>query len=99
MATQRASTVASALEAKGMERDEKHHHMFRKRVDGVTTLVTRISHNAREINDGLGALMGKQLCLRLGEFWELIDCPLAEEDWDNIVAERCHDGQNPFLGR
>jgi hypothetical protein len=63
MAIRRTTTVASALEAKGMERDEKHQHMFRKQVDGVTTLVTRISHNAREINDGLGALMGKTTLL------------------------------------
>jgi hypothetical protein len=97
MATRRASAVAAVLQAKGMERDENHHHMFRKRVDGVTTLVTRISHNATEINDGLGSLMGKQLCLRLGEFWELIDCPLKEEDWDEIVADRCVDGRNPFI--
>jgi hypothetical protein len=99
MATRRATEIAAVLEAKGMERDENHHHMFRKRVDGVTTLVTRISHNARDINDGLGVLMGKQLCLRLGEFWELIDCPLTEEAWDGIVADRCVDGRNPFLGR
>lgn len=52
MATQRATTVASALEAKGMERDESHHHMFRKQVGGVTMLVTRISHNSKDIDDG-----------------------------------------------
>jgi hypothetical protein len=97
MATQRATTVASALEAKGMERDENHHHMFRKQVGGVTTLVTRISHNSKDINDGLGRLMGKQLCLNLKEFWELIECPLSEEQWDAVVAERCEGGLNPFL--
>jgi len=49
------AAVTPALVAKGMQRDETHHHMFRKRVDGVTTLVTRISHSASEINDGLGS--------------------------------------------
>lgn len=97
MATQRATTVASALEAKGMERDENHHHMFRKQVGGVTTLVTRISHGVKDIDDGLGRLMGNQLCLNLREFWELIECPLTEERWDALVAERCQDGLNPFL--
>lgn len=99
MATQPAATVASALEAKGMERDESHHHMFRKQIGGVTTLVTRISHNSKEIDDGLASLMGKQLCLNLREFWELVECPLSEEQWDTLVTDRCHDGRNPFLGR
>lgn len=80
-----------------MERDEKHHHMFCKKVDGVTTLVTRISHGARELDQGLGLLMGKQLCLTLKEFWSLVDCPLSEQDWDRLVAERCPEGHNPFL--
>jgi hypothetical protein len=61
-----------------MVRDENHHHMFRRELDGVTTLVTRISHNSKGIDDGLGGLMGNQLCLRLKEFWELVDCPLTE---------------------
>ncbi len=99
MATRRATEVAAVLEAKGMERDEKHHHMFRKRVDGVTTLVTRISHSSAEINDHLGKLMANQCCLQLAEFWDLVDCPLSEEDWDEIVADRCIEGRNPFLGR
>lgn len=80
-----------------MEQDESHHRMFRKQVDGVTTLVTRISHGSREIDDGLGLLMGKQLCLHLKEFWSLVDCPLSEQQWDRLVAERCQAGRNPFL--
>lgn len=97
MATRSAKKVALALEAKGMEREEGHHHMFRKQVDGVTTLVTRISHDSKEIGDGIGLLMGRQLCLRLKEFWALVDCPLTEERWDAIVTERCNDGRNPFF--
>jgi hypothetical protein len=41
--------------------------------------------------------MGKQLYLQLAEFWKLVDCPLTEEEWDALVAERCQGGQNPFL--
>jgi hypothetical protein len=97
-APQKANRVAQALEAKGMERDEKHHHMFRKEIAGVTELVTRMSHNAPEINDHLGGLMAKQCCLQLREFWELVDCPLSEEEWDQLVTDRCVGGRNPFLG-
>lgn len=92
-------TVEQALVAKGMERDETHHSMFRKTIDGVTHLVTRTSHGAREINDGLAKLMANQCCLQLREFWELVDCPLDKEEWERLVRERCADGRNPFLGR
>lgn len=93
------ATVVQALLDKGMERDENHHHMYRKTIEGVTHLVTRISHGSNEINDHLGGLMGKQLCLQLREFWDLVDCPLSEPDWTAIVIERCSGGRNPFLGR
>lgn len=99
MATRRAGDVERALLDKGMVRDENHHHMFRKELEGVTHLVTRISHSKGEIDDGLGKLMANQCCLRLREFWELVDCPLSEADWDALVRERCAQGRNPFLGR
>lgn len=82
-----------------MERDENHHHMFRMTLEGVTHLVTRISHGANEIDDGLGKLMANQLCLRLREFWDLVDCPLSEDQWADLVRERCAGGRNPFLRR
>ena len=99
MATRSPAQVAQALLDKGMERDEKHHHMFRKTLEGVTHLVTRISHGSKEIDDGLGKLMASQLCLQLQEFWRLVDCPLSEHDWNRIIRERCAQGHNPFLGR
>lgn len=98
--TRSAGTVAQALLDKGMERDENHHHMYRKTVEGVTHLVTRISHGSPEINDSLGKLMANQLCLQLREFWDLVDCPLTEAAWMDLVRERCAaDGRNPFLRR
>ncbi len=99
MATRAVGVVERALLDKGMERDEAHHHMFRKSVEGVTHLVTRISHGAREIDDGLGKLMANQCCLQLREFWDLVDCPLDEAEWDARVTERCAGGRNPFTGR
>jgi hypothetical protein len=99
VATRSAGLVEQALLAKGMQRDDAHHHMFRKTVDGVTHLVTRVSHGAREIDDRLGKLMANQCCLQLREFWELVDCPLDEESWNALVTERCAGGRNPFIGR
>jgi hypothetical protein len=99
MTTYRVGVVEQALLDKGMERDENHHHMFRKRIEGVTQLVTRTSHGTREIDDHLGGLMAKQCCLRLREFWELVECPLDQSGWDVLVRGRCAGGRNPFLGR
>jgi hypothetical protein len=97
--TRPAAQVAHALLDKGMERDENHHHMFRKRLEGVTHLVTRISHGSGEIDDGLARLMANQLCLQQAEFWRLVDCPLSEDAWDDLIRQRCAGGRNPFLGR
>ncbi len=82
-----------------MQPDVTHHHMFRKTLEGTTHLVTRISHDAREIDDGLGKLMANQLCLQLREFWNLVDCTLSEPEWDDLVRSRCGGGRNPFLRR
>ena len=73
--------------------------MFRKTIEGVTTLVNRISHSGNTIDDGLGKLMADQCCLQLREFWDLVDCPLTQEEWDAKVRERCSGGRNPFLRR
>lgn len=95
----KAAVVAAALEAKGMTLDASGHHlMFRKTIDGVVTLVTRISHSASEIPDGLGVMMGKQCALQLKEFWELVDCTLSEQDWDAKIKQRCPNGRNTMLG-
>ena len=99
MATRPASDIERALLEKGMERDEKHHHMYRKTLEGVTHLVTRMSHGGGAIDNSLGKLMANQCCLQLQEFWRLVDCPLTEEEWDELVRERCAEGRNPFLGR
>lgn len=76
LATRPASDVERALLEKGMERDENHHHMYRKTLQGVTHLVTRISHGSGgTIDNHLGKLMANQGCLQLQEFWRLVDCP------------------------
>jgi hypothetical protein len=94
-----AAAVRRALLDKGMTVDENHHHMFRKQVEGVTTLVTRMSHSGHEIPDNLAKRMANQCCLQLREFWQLVDCPLSEDGWDRLTTERCQGGRNPFMRR
>lgn len=98
-ATRRAADVHAALCAKGMEPHEGHHHMLIKKLDGVATVVTRISHGARDINTSLASRMAKQCYLQLAEFWDLVDCPLTEDQWNDLIAQRTVDGRNPFIGR
>jgi hypothetical protein len=72
--------------------------MFHKELESVTHLITRMSHGAREIGDGLAKAMAAQCCLQLREFWNLVDCPLSEEQWDARIRERCQGDRNPYLG-
>ena len=93
----RTSDVQKALCDKGMVPDEGHHHMYRKTVDGVTHVVTRVSHSGTDIPDSLGKLMGNQCFLQLKEFWRLVDCPMSETDWDLLIRSRVVNGRSPFL--
>jgi hypothetical protein len=94
-----ANVVRDALIAKGMvPYESSHHHMFTKTINGVTTLITRMSRDNRQINDRLAKLMANQCCLQLREFWSLVECPLSQDKWEDKVRERCSGGRNPFLG-
>lgn len=100
MTVRSAAKVASALVAKGMDRNDSGHHvMLKKSVDGKVTLVTRISHSSKEIGDNLAGLMARQCALRPREFWALVDCTLSQTGWDGLVRVRCPRGQNPYLGK
>ena len=97
MAQRTAAQVAAALLAKGMTATNSHHTMFKMDVEGVTTVVTRMSHANKPINDSLARLMGKQCYLQLREFWDLVDCPLSADDWVALIKDRIQDGRNPYM--
>lgn len=83
-----------------MVADESGHHiMLRKKIDGVTTVFTRMSHNDQEIRGNLIGLMARQCYLKAPEFWDLIDCPLSEKDWEKKIKKRSEDGRNPYIGQ
>jgi len=84
-----AAKVTSALVAKGMTPTNNHHKMFRMEVDGVLAVVTRVSHGrGGEINESLGNLMARQCQLELKQFWELIDCPLSADQWQDLIRQK-----------
>jgi hypothetical protein len=68
-----------------------HHKMYRKTVEGAGLIITRVSHGKGDVGDHAAIKMAKQCRLRLHEFWDLVDCPLSEADWDAKVRERYND--------
>lgn len=94
-----ARAVAKSLQEKGMQPHPSHHWMYRRKVDGVMMLVTRISHGSHEIGRENAHKMANQCALMLDEFVRLIDCTLTKDEWEELIRERCADGRNPFIGR
>jgi hypothetical protein len=77
---------------------ENHHHMLKKSIDGVATLITRESHGKKLISRDLAMLMAHQCGLNVSEFWDLVDCPLSQEQWDAKIHS-WPGGRNPYMGR
>lgn len=81
--------IAKSFQKKGMVKNVKRNHItFHKRMDGVTTVFTQISHNSKEIGDQLANYMAKDCYLSLKEFWSLIECPLSEAEWEKLIKVR-----------
>jgi predicted RNA binding protein YcfA (HicA-like mRNA interferase family) len=86
-----AREVAANLERKGFVPDEGDHTFFRLFVGGKNTGIrTKISHGVKEIHDGLLSQMAKQTKLVKKEFLELVDCPMSEERYRELLCERGH---------
>ena len=86
MATYKRRKVESALVTKGFRRTNSHHAYFIYYTeDGLKTSVrTRTSHGSggTDIDDSLIPRMAKQCKLPVGDFRDLIDCPLSRTDYD-----------------
>jgi hypothetical protein len=97
--TKPARKVVAALKKKGMEPYPGDHRFLRMKVEGVTQIVTKVSHGTTEITDYHAGLMATQCVLQLKEFWDLVNCPLSADAWLKKITERCVDGHNPYLFR
>ena len=53
-------------------------------------LDVRISHGEKDIPDGLLAHMARDTRLNRAEFLELVDCPMTEESYLNLLRSRGH---------
>lgn len=83
-----AKAVISSLVAKGADVDNSHHVMLTKRIDGVVVALTRASHGRKDVTPGVMRAMAKQCHLTLSEFVRLVDCPMSQGDWEELILER-----------
>jgi predicted RNA binding protein YcfA (HicA-like mRNA interferase family) len=87
----KAQTVIENLQRKGFRKRQGGDKYFHLYVDGKKTAVfTFISHGEREIHDGLLAQMAKQTRLVKKEFLDLVDCPMTDARYLEILRERGH---------
>jgi predicted RNA binding protein YcfA (HicA-like mRNA interferase family) len=86
------SNVESSLKSKGFAQIEGDHHYFVYVTMGGkrTTIRTKTSHTPKmkEIPDNLLSQMAKQCQLSRPEFLRLIDCPLDQEGYEEILSKK-----------
>ncbi|MGL4514888.1 MAG: type II toxin-antitoxin system HicA family toxin [Lacipirellulaceae bacterium] len=86
-----AKQVSAALMKKGFVPDEGDHTYYRLFVGGKNTGIrTKISHGEKEIHDGLLAQMARQTKLVRRDFLKLVDCPLSEAEYLELLQENGH---------
>ena len=89
-ATYKRAAVESALEAKGFRRRKSHHNFFVYHTEeGEKTPVwTKASHGrgGADIPDNLIGRMAKQCKLRTAQFRDLLDCPLSQAEYEELLT-------------
>ena len=85
--------IISGLGRKGFRSQENDHTFLHLWVAGRKTPVwTKISHGEKEIGDRLLAVMARQLRITRQEFNNLVDCPLSEAAYVQMLREGEHIG-------
>jgi predicted RNA binding protein YcfA (HicA-like mRNA interferase family) len=81
--------VENALETKGFQRDERHHHYFlyRTQQGKLTAIRTRTSHSGKEIDARLLGRMAQQCQLSRNEFLALVDCTMSQADYESAIVD------------
>ena len=86
-----ARDVSASLLRKGFQErkgDHKFYHLFVG--DKKTTIFTKISNGVKEIPDNNLSQMAKQVKLCNRDFRKLVDCPLTQEAYLEILRENKH---------
>jgi len=86
------SKVESALLKKGFQGSERDHHYFIyfTQQGKETAVKTKTSHTKKmkDIPDNILGLMAKQCHLSKQQFLDLIDCPLTQKDYEEILDKK-----------
>ena len=81
--------IETGLVRKGFKTGESHHRLLILHVGGHKTGIrTKLSHGITEYGRELLAQMAKSLHLTNQELQDLVDCPLSEEDYVRLLAEK-----------
>ncbi|MEZ5337293.1 MAG: hypothetical protein R3F46_03430 [bacterium] len=84
--------VEAGLANKGFVRRPGDHNFFVyfTRDGRQTAITTKASHGSKrkDIHDGLLAAMGRQCRLSRQEFLDLVDCPLSQEQYEDLLMGR-----------
>jgi predicted RNA binding protein YcfA (HicA-like mRNA interferase family) len=87
----KARDVIAGLQNKGFRRrDAKDIYLHLFVAGRKTAIWTKVSHGEKEIHDGLIATMSRQLRLNKRQFGELVECPLSEEQYLDLLRGQNH---------
>lgn len=83
MRPRKTREIARALTGKGFRRSNTHHkyYFFYDENGRKTPVKTLASHGSKEVPKGILSAMSRQLHVSPGQFEQLLDCPLSEEEY------------------
>ena len=79
--------IIRGLEKKGFIRHNRDHiYLHYYSTDGYkTSIFTKVSHGRKDYGRKLLSLMAKQLKLDNEQFLKLIECPISQREYENIL--------------
>ncbi|MBQ6011270.1 MAG: hypothetical protein IJL17_22250 [Kiritimatiellae bacterium] len=82
--------VMSTLRRKGLsEAEGDHTYYIYFTLDGRKTVAkTKVSHSGKDISDPVLGMMARQCKLAGPKFYDLVDCPLSRESYEQILKDQ-----------
>jgi hypothetical protein len=85
------SQIENILQSKfGFSRCRTHssdHHWYELTIQGLSKIVTKVSHSRADIGDRLASKIARQLHVRLPFFREMVDCTKNSDDYRRQMRE------------
>jgi hypothetical protein len=88
----KAKEVSASLSSKGFREDRKrdHRYYFFYHDGKKSSIYTKISHNADEIDDYLCSAMSRQIKLTRAQFKDFVECPLKADEYLRLMILAKH---------